>query len=103
MPAAASQALSKYQRYREAKRRREEQQLQLNNLTIEARRSGEKLADREEEEKCLSLEVRKLLRDAGYKEEANHTSALGALRAGSRTTDRQPGRQRESRWDRSTG
>ncbi|MFO7975320.1 MAG: AAA family ATPase [Candidatus Hydrogenedentota bacterium] len=78
---ATSQALAKYQRYCDAKRRREEQQRQLDNLKIEARRIGEKLANKEEEEKQLSLEVRKLLREAGYKEEANHTSALGALRA----------------------
>jgi len=78
---AASQVLTKYQRYVEAKHRRQEQQRQLDNLKVEARRSGEKLGAKEDEEKRLSLEVRKLLRDAGYKEEAGHTSALGALRA----------------------
>ncbi|HQE81671.1 MAG TPA: AAA family ATPase [Candidatus Hydrogenedentes bacterium] len=78
---AAAQAIVKYQRYCETKRRREEQQRQLDSLAVEARRSAEKLAAKEEQEKRLSLEVRKLLRNAGYKEEANHTSALGALRA----------------------
>lgn len=95
VPAAASRALSKYQRYREAKHRREEQQRQLDNLAVEARRSGEKLAAKEDEEKRLSLEVRKLLRDAGYKEEANHTSALAALRAyGIRIAQLRPRRAR---------
>jgi uncharacterized protein YhaN len=79
--AAASRAIAKYQQYREASRRRDDQAAQLETLTLERERAGEKLAVKESEEKRLSLEVRKLLREAGYKEEANHTSALGALRA----------------------
>lgn len=79
--AAASRAIAKYQKYCEAKRRREEQERQLDHLALEAGRAAEKLAAKGAEEKRLSLEVRKLLRDAGYKEEANHTSALSALRA----------------------
>ena len=78
---AAAHAIAAYQRRREATHRRDEQQRQLDNLSLETRRAADKLAAKESEEKRLSLEVRKLLRKAGYREEANHTSALAALRA----------------------
>jgi uncharacterized protein YhaN len=93
--AAAARAIAKYQEYRELSRRREEQMEQLETLTLECDRANEKLAAKEAEEKQLSLEVRKLLREAGYKEEANHTSALGALRAyGIRIAQLRPRRAR---------
>ncbi|HOF40267.1 MAG TPA: AAA family ATPase [Candidatus Hydrogenedentes bacterium] len=93
--AAAACAIAKYQEYRELSRRREEQMEQLETLTLECDRASEKLAVKEGEEKRLSLEVRKLLREAGYREEANHTSALGALRAyGIRIAQLRPRRAR---------
>lgn len=74
-------AIARYQQFRDASRRTDENRRHLENLQIEAGRMRERLASRQEEEKRLSLEVRKLLRDAGFREEENHTSALGALRA----------------------
>ncbi len=77
----AKRAISRYQVYRDAKRRRAENQDQFRSLNVEVGRLKEQLAGKQQEDRELSLQVRQVMREAGYREEANHTSALSALRA----------------------
>lgn len=78
---AVRRALSRYQEYRDAKRRLGESrdrpaqlQLQLNEL----RKQAAALQDRERE---CALEARRLMREGGFRDESKFTSALAAVRA----------------------
>lgn len=79
--AAATRAIARYQEYRDAKRRMTESRGRPAELEDERRQIAQELDTHRREEVALSLEVRRILRDAGYREENRHTSALSALRA----------------------
>ncbi|GMV91943.1 MAG: hypothetical protein AMXMBFR82_17210 [Candidatus Hydrogenedentota bacterium] len=81
VPAAATRAIARYQEYRDAKRRMTESRERPAELETQRQQIAEELETRRREEVTLSLEVRRILREAGYRDESRHTSALGALRA----------------------
>jgi DNA repair exonuclease SbcCD ATPase subunit len=78
---AANRAISRYQEYRDAKRRVDE------TRDVPARIEGERSAAQaeldtlEREEVERSLEVRDIMRRSGFHEESKHTGALSAVRA----------------------
>lgn len=78
---AASRAIARYQEYRDAKRRSAEAREQLAQHRAEQQRLRDQLDELLKEELALSLEVRQLMRDNGFDDEARHDSALHALRA----------------------
>jgi DNA repair exonuclease SbcCD ATPase subunit len=75
------QAISRYQEYRDTKRRRNENRDALNRYIDELEELEIKLNTVKSAERDLSLEVRKFLRENHYEEESQHESALKALRA----------------------
>jgi DNA repair exonuclease SbcCD ATPase subunit len=79
--AAATRAVARYQEYRDAKRRVSESRDRPAELLEERKQLVDELSERRREEVELSLEVRRIMREAGYRDENRHTSALGALRA----------------------
>ncbi len=78
---AAGRAIGRYQEYRDAKRRVSESRGRPVELEDERTRIAAELEEHRRQEVELALEVRQTLRDAGFREESRHTSALGALRA----------------------
>ncbi|MDX9971998.1 MAG: AAA family ATPase [FCB group bacterium] len=78
---AASRAIARYQEYRDAKRRLAESREQVIQQRAEQKRLREQLDEQMKDELALSLEVRQLMRDNGFADEARHDSALNALRA----------------------
>ena len=79
--AAALRAIARYQEYRDAKRRSSESRDLLTHHRADQKRLREQLDTLLKEELSLSLEVRQLMRENGFPEEARHDSALNALRA----------------------
>jgi len=78
---ATSQALARYQEYRDAKRRMMESKELLQRRQREISKLSEGLETLLETERDLSLEVRQKMRDSGYIEESKHDSALRAVRS----------------------
>ena len=78
---AASRAIARYQEYRDAKRRSAEAREVASQIEAELSELQEQLQTLEREEIDLSLHVRETMREAGFREEAKHTSALSALRS----------------------
>jgi uncharacterized protein YhaN len=78
---AASRSIARYQEYRDAKRRAVESRDQAAQHRAERQRLQEQLDELLKEELALSLEVRQMMRDNGFDDEARHDSALNALRA----------------------
>ncbi|MBI4557797.1 MAG: AAA family ATPase [Candidatus Hydrogenedentes bacterium] len=81
VPSATPRIISRYQEYRDGKRRLTEIRDQLMKLKADAKQAKEELDNLLKLNRDCSLEVRRLLRENGYVEEAKHTSALRALRA----------------------
>lgn len=79
--AASTRASARYQEYRDAKRRMSESRSRPTELEEERQKIVDELEARRREEVSLSLEVRRMMREAGYRDESRHTSALSALRA----------------------
>lgn len=77
---AAVRAVSRYQEYRDAKRRSGENRETLERRQREIESITEELNRVKKEERDLSLELRQLLRDNGYREEHQFDSALKAMR-----------------------
>lgn len=77
---AAMRAISRYQEYREAKRRATEYRDLLKVKQEELATCRERREDLRQKERDLALEVRQFMRDNHYPEEANNGSALTALR-----------------------
>jgi hypothetical protein len=78
---AASRAIARYQEYRDAKRRLADSREQVIQHRAEQQRLHEQLDEQLKAELALSLEVRQIMRDNGFADEARHDSALNALRA----------------------
>ena len=74
-------AISRYQEFRDAKRRVADNLDLPRTLATEADRMRAELASVQTEERDLSLEVRRFMRNQGFVEESRHTSALKATRA----------------------
>ena len=81
VPEAANRAMSRYQEFRDAKRRASESKEQISFFRSERDKMNRELDVRLKEERELSLDVRRMMRENGFTDEAKHTSALGALRA----------------------
>ncbi|GMW02951.1 MAG: hypothetical protein AMXMBFR84_40870 [Candidatus Hydrogenedentota bacterium] len=79
--AAATRAIARYQEYRDAKRRVMENRSRPTQLDQELEALREEFEALRQEDIDLSLGVRKLMRDSGFRDEKNHASALSALRA----------------------
>jgi len=79
--AAAARAMGRYQEYRDAKRRHAEGRARLKTLREElaAARAEAEEADSQEVEAALAL--RAALRQAGFRDESKHQTAVGALKA----------------------
>ena len=78
---AASRAASRFQAYRDAKRRVYDGRERLNSLNVEMERAREEYDACSQKELDASLEIRAILRKSDFPEERKHTSALSALRA----------------------
>jgi len=78
---AATRAIARYQEYRDAKRRVSESRNRPAELLDDRQRIVDELDGLRREEVERSLEVRRIMREAGFRDENRHTSALGALRA----------------------
>ena len=78
---AATRAVARYQEYRDAKRRVSENRSRPAELLEDRQQIAEELEARRREEVELSLDVRRIMREAGFRDESRHTGALGALRA----------------------
>ncbi|MCP4641516.1 MAG: AAA family ATPase [bacterium] len=78
---AASRAIARYQEYRDAKRRVADTRERPTRIRARYTQTKAQLDALEREEVSLSLDVRNLMRKAGFRDESRHTSALGALRA----------------------
>jgi len=78
---AANKAVGRYQSFRDAKRRIAEnrEQAERHRAALEKVRAEIEACRREDVE--TGLEVRQMMRDAGYPEENKHDSALAALRS----------------------
>lgn len=81
VPAAVSRAVSRYQEYRDAKRRQAEGRDQVSSGTREIEDIRAALAQAVEAEVHQSMALRQALREAGFRDENQHTSAASALRA----------------------
>jgi len=81
VPEAAQRALSTYQQYRDAKRRRAESRDLLQRRAREVEEAESALAAATQEDVRLSLQAREQLRRAGFADERKHAGALHALRA----------------------
>jgi uncharacterized protein YhaN len=81
VPDAASRAMSRYQEFRDAKRRSSESKEQINYFRSECDKMNRELETRLKAERELSLDVRRMMRENGFIDESKHTSALSALRA----------------------
>ncbi len=78
---AASRAIGRYQEYRDAKRRVNEGKDLALQYEAEAERLREELKALQQQDIDLSLDVRRQLRERGFRDENKHTSALAALKA----------------------
>ncbi len=78
---AAARAIARYQEYRDAKRRSVESRDLLAHHKAEQKRLRDHLEAVLREERTLSLEARRIMREDGFPEEMKHDSALNALRA----------------------
>lgn len=78
---AANKAIGRYQSFRDAKRRIAENRelAERHRATLEQVKAEIEACRREDVE--TGLEVRQMMRDAGYAEESKHDSALAALRS----------------------
>lgn len=76
-----SRVLSRYQEYRDGKRRQGEAREAQQRASKELAEARSRLQALRDEDLEVSLEVRQFLRDNHYPEEQNHDSALPALRA----------------------
>lgn len=81
VPAAVTRAVSRYQEYRDAKRRQAEGRDQVSSGAREIEEIREALAQSVEAEVQQSMALRQALREAGFRDENQHTSAASALRA----------------------
>jgi uncharacterized protein YhaN len=81
IPAAASRAASRFQAYRDAKRRVYDGRERLVSLQAELDKARDEFDTCSKRELESSLELRELLRKNEFPEERKHTSALSALRA----------------------
>ena len=81
IPEAAKRALSSYQQYRDAKRRRAESRDLLQRRAKELEDAKAALAIATQEDVKRSLQAREHLRRAGFEDEKKHAGALHAFRA----------------------
>ncbi|MBI5095722.1 MAG: AAA family ATPase [Candidatus Hydrogenedentes bacterium] len=81
VPDAAGRAMSRYQEFRDAKRRVNESKEQGAFFRSECDKLNRELETRLKAERELSLEVRRVMRENGFADECKHTGALSALRA----------------------
>ncbi|NUM55040.1 MAG: AAA family ATPase [Candidatus Hydrogenedentes bacterium] len=79
--AAAGRAMSHYQEYRDAKRRLGESRDRPAQLRQQLAAIGAELEECQRTEVDRALEVRRALREAGFREEARYTNVLAALQA----------------------
>ncbi len=77
----ATRAIARYQEYRDAKRRLAENRDLAAQYEADLERLRAELDVHQRRDVEKSLEVRKLLRERGFRDEHKHTSALSALRA----------------------
>ena len=78
---AAGRIIARYQEYRDARRRVAETREQPAQLTAQREHIARELESARREEIERALEVRRIMREAGFREESRHTRALSALRA----------------------
>jgi uncharacterized protein YhaN len=78
--AAAQQVLVDYQSWRDARRRAQEARQLAERHAREAAEAEAELREHQAAERAYALEMRSLLRQAGFPEEAKHDSALAALK-----------------------
>ena len=78
---AAHSAMARYQEYRDAKRRVDENRDQPARYAAEAERIRAELESEQERERDLALVVRRFMRDNEFPDESRFTSALKAVRA----------------------
>ena len=77
----SNRAMSRYQEYRDAKRRLAENRDLVERHNRELDEISEEINEALKEDTDLSLEVRRIMRDNEYRDECKHTSALSAVRA----------------------
>ncbi|MCC6489351.1 MAG: AAA family ATPase [Candidatus Hydrogenedentes bacterium] len=78
---AAGRIIARYQEYRDARRRVAETRDQPAQLAAQRESIERELESARKQEVECALEVRRIMREAGFREESRHTSALSALRA----------------------
>jgi uncharacterized protein YhaN len=78
---ATNRAISRYQAYRDAKRRLAEGRDRKSQILKDLEGAEAELAVASKEDVERSLELRQILRACGFRDEQKHTSALAALRA----------------------
>ncbi|MCC6697655.1 MAG: AAA family ATPase [Candidatus Hydrogenedentes bacterium] len=78
---AAGRIIARYQEYRDARRRVAETRDRPAQLAAQRETIERELETARKEEVECALEVRRIMREAGFREESRHTSALSALRA----------------------
>jgi len=78
--AAASRAISRYQQYRDAKRRLSESRDLFQKHSKVRTEQQQELDLLLEEDRSLSLQLRQMMRENGYPEESKHDSAVTALK-----------------------
>ena len=90
---AASVAIERYQDYRDAKRRLGESRDQIREDDAETERRKAELDTLLEDERGAALELRRLMRASGFRDEGKHDTPVGALRAYRSWADHLRGKQ----------
>lgn len=78
---ATDRAVARYQEYRDAKRRFSENRELVSSHGNELDAMRKDLAEQEEEEVRLALDVRHVMRQNGYRDESKHTRVVAALQS----------------------